>query len=157
MVLFFVHHESIHRVGSPPTYRAQLRPWYSNLFEKGERNAISWCKAFPSGWSTVRQQPRSLQSWWRAANSSYMLINILWIKKPAHRLAFIQSRPTRTYPGRDLFMHPQYSLWKCFLKTANKHLSCSHPLSFARWKVHVGNFFWRAGASSHWEVRTSVH
>lgn len=40
MVFFFVHYESIHRVGSPPTYRAQLRPWYSNLFEKGEMQVV---------------------------------------------------------------------------------------------------------------------
>lgn len=40
MVFFFVHYESIHRIGSPPTYRAQLRPWYSNLVEKDEMQVV---------------------------------------------------------------------------------------------------------------------
>lgn len=40
MVLFFVHYQSIHRISSPPTCRAQLRLRNSSLFQRDKMQII---------------------------------------------------------------------------------------------------------------------
>lgn len=89
MVFFFVHYESIHRVGSPPTYRAQLRPWYSNLFEKGEMQVGDEEHFFWLNHSTAT-----------ALLSSVLLegdISMQASLMHVHRLAFIQFCHTCTH------------------------------------------------------------